>query len=130
MQREFFETIKSLGDSPNLIITKPDKKSCVVILNCCDYIEKINKILSDDFKFIYLGTTNENDNTAKIETKLQRKLLALTKQDELPRSVDEVKCFTGAQRPRMNGLPKIHKKNTPLYLILSINSSAQHKLAK
>ena len=90
MQLEFFKTIKSLCDNPDIIISKPDKKSDVVILNCCDYIEKMNKILSDDFKFKCLRSTTENDNIAKIETKLQRQLQELNKKDEIPQSVNEV----------------------------------------
>ena len=102
----------------------------MVILNCCDYIEKINKILSHDSKFKCLGSTTENNNTAKIETKLQRQLLKLIEIDEVHRSVYEVIHPTDAQRPRMYKLPKIHKKNTPLRPILSMTGSAQHELAK
>ena len=35
-----------------------------------------------------------------------------------------------AQRPRMYGLPKIHKENIPRRPILSMVRSAQHELAK
>ena len=75
MQRKFFKTIKSLRDNPNIIISKPEKGSGVVILNHCDYIKKINKNLSDDSKFKCSGIITENDNIAKIETKLQIQLL-------------------------------------------------------
>ena len=92
-------------------------------------MEKINKILSDDSKFKFVCTKTENNNTGKIE-KLQIQLPELTKKDELPQSVHKVIRPTGAQRPRMNGLPKIYKKNTPLHPILSMTTSAQHKLAK
>ena len=88
MQLEFFKIIKSLCDNPDIIISKLDKKSDVVILNCCDYIEKMNKILSD-FKFKCLSFTTENDNI-KIETKLQRQLQELNKKDEIPRSIYKV----------------------------------------
>ena len=37
---------------------------------------------------------------------------------------------TGSQRPRMYGLPKIHKQGAPLRPILSMVGSAQHELAK
>ena len=70
----------------------------------------MNKILSDDSKFKCLGSTTENNNIAKIETKLQRQLPEFTKKDEVPRSVYEVIRHTDAQRLRMYGLPKIHKK--------------------
>ena len=90
----------------------------------------MNKILSDDSKFKCVGSTSDNDNTAKIEAKLQKQLPELTKKDELPQSIYKVIRLTGAQRSRMNGLPKIPKKNTPLHPILSTTTFAQHKLAK
>ena len=37
---------------------------------------------------------------------------------------------TGLQRPRMHGLPKIHKQDVPLRSILSMTGSAQHQLAQ
>ena len=37
---------------------------------------------------------------------------------------------TGSQRPRMYGLPKIHKQDVPLRPILSMIGSAQHQLAQ
>ena len=37
---------------------------------------------------------------------------------------------TGSQRPRMFGLPKIHKQDVPLRSILSMSGSAQHQLAQ
>ena len=41
-----------------------------------------------------------------------------------------MKLPTGSQRPRMYGLPKIHKQDVPCRPILSMIGSAQHELAK
>ena len=90
----------------------------------------MNKNLSDDSKFKCSGTITENDNIAKIETKLQIQLLKLIKSDEPARSVYEIIRLTGAQQSRMYGLPKTHKKNTPLLPMLSMTGSAQYELAK
>ena len=65
----------------------------------CDYIEEINKNLSHNSKFKCLGTT-ENNNTAKIEDKLQKQLLKLIIKDELPWSVYKFICPTGAQKTK------------------------------
>ena len=51
------------------------------------------------------------------------------KDDLLPTGVYEVIRLTGSQRPRMYGLPKIHKKDVPFRPILSMTGSAQHQLA-
>ena len=52
-----------------------------------DYILKMDKILDDNKKFQRIGPCNANDNTAKIESKLQRRLPQLYNNDELPESV-------------------------------------------
>ena len=79
MQGEFYKNIKSLSNNPNIIICKPDEGSGLAILNDCDYIEKINKGLSDDSKFKCLDITTEKNNIAMIDIKFQRQLLKLTR---------------------------------------------------
>ena len=76
------------------------------------------------------GPVNEFDNTAHNETKFQRPLLQLVKSDDLLKTVYEVIRPTGSQRPRMYGLPKIHKQDLPCRPILSMIGSAPHELAK
>ena len=86
-------------------------------------------ILDDPSKFEKLGPTSSNDNTANIESKLQKCLLELFK-DSIPKSLYQNICPTGSQRPRMYGLPKTHKTNVPLRPILSMTGSSHHKLSK
>ena len=87
-------------------------------------------ILNDTTKFLDLGPVTNNDNTAKIESRIQRRLLQLRKEYLISKQVYEAIRPTGSQRPRMYGLPKIHKKDVPLRPILSMTGSAQHQLAK
>ena len=61
-------------------------------------------------KFECLGVVNEFDNTAQNETKLKRRFLQLIKSDDLPKTVYKAIRPTGSPRPRMYGLPKIHKR--------------------
>ena len=122
--------MKSLRSNKDILITKPDKGSGVVILNSTDYIAKMETILCDSNKFICLGPVEENDNTAKLETKLQRRLLQLKKDDQITPSIYNDIRPTGSQRPRMYGLSKTHKASIPLRPILSMIGSSQHELAK
>ena len=87
-------------------------------------------ILSDVTKFECLAPVNEFDNTTQNETKLQRSLLQSIKSDDLRKTVYKVIRPTGSQRPRMYGLPKMHKRDVPCRPILGMIGSAQHKLAK
>ena len=130
MHRECLCAIKSLRSNSNILITKPDKGSGMVILNKTDYIKKMNSILEDETKFLTLGLSSEKDNTSKIESRIQCCLLQLHKDDLLPANLYDLIRPTGSQRPCMYGLPKALKKDVPLRPILSMTCSVQHQLAK
>ena len=130
IHHECFQDIKSLHSNKDILITKPDKDSGVVILNSTDYIAKMKTILCDSNKFICLGHVKENDNTAKLDTKLPKRLLQLKNDDQLTRSIYNDIRPTGSQRPRMYGLPKTHKASILLETILSMIGSSRHELAK
>ena len=85
MHKECFRAINRLRKNDNIIITKPDKGFGVVLLNKSDYIDKMNKILDDQSKFRRLGPVSSNDNTASIESRLQKRLLDLVKADLMPK---------------------------------------------
>ena len=90
----------------------------------------MNKILDDQSKFRTLGPVSSNDNTASIESRLQKRLLDLVKADLMPKWIYDAIRPTGSQRPRMYGLPKTHKEGTPLRPILSMTGSSHHELGK
>ena len=121
MHRECFEAIRSLRLNSDIIITKPDRGSRVVILNKTDYyLTKMNSILKDFSQFQNIGPVNDNDNTAKMEGKLQKWLLKLHKDGYFTElEYNEIRP-TGSQRPRMYGLPKTHKPDVFLRSILSM----------
>ena len=129
-QGECFRALNSLHSNENIVITKPDKGSGVVILNKNDFIDKMLGILDDPSKFKKLGPTSSNDNTANIKSKLQKRLLELFKEDSIPKSLYQNIRPTGSQRPRMYGLPEMHKTNVPLRPILSMTGSSHHELSK
>ena len=97
-------------------------------MNKSDYISKMHFILQDNSKFENLGPSSEFDNTAKIEAHIQRRLLQLKKESLLLSKIYGRIRPTGSQRPRMYGLPNIHKQDVPLRPILSMTGSTQHQL--
>ena len=68
MQREHFNSIRSLKKNDNLVITCLSKGKDVVFLKK-DYINKILDILNDKSKFKILGTSAQFDGTARKESK-------------------------------------------------------------
>ena len=129
MHKECFRAINRLRKNDDIIVTKPDKGSGVVLLNKSDYVDKMNKILDDQSKFRRLGPVSSNDNTAIVESRLQKRLLDLVKADHMPKWIYDAIRPTGSQRPRMYGLPKTHKEGTPLRPILSMTGSSIMNLA-
>ena len=113
MTKEAFQAVKSLQSNNAILITKLDKCADVVILNKHDHISKMDTLLHDVSKFENLGPASQNDNTAKIESPMQRRLLELKKKNLIPTRVFEAIRPTGSQRSRMYGLSKIYKKDVP-----------------
>jgi len=85
----------------DIIITKPDKGSGVVILNKNEYNDKMMTILNDTTKFLDLGPATSNDNIAKIETQIQQRLLQLNKEKLISKTEYKAIRPTGSRQPRM-----------------------------
>ena len=128
-RKEHFDAIHQLKRDKDLIITRPDKGNGVVLLQREDYILKMQNILSQQEKFVRVGPVDENDTTLQQERSLQALLLRAVKRDELTREVYERIRPIGSSRPRMYGLPKIHKTDAPLRPILSMIGAPQHAMA-
>ena len=88
----------------------------------------MDRILGDGSKFLRLGPVSLFDRTLKIETELQHYLKGLLESDEISESNLRFLKPVGSSRPRMYGLPKIHKPSCPLRLILSMSGSPQYAI--
>ena len=126
---EHFNAIYQLKRDTNIVITRPDKGSGVVLLDRDDYISKMMNILSQGNKFREIGPADECDTTLQQERALQSFLLRARKNNHLTSEVYERIRPVGCTRPRMYGLPKTHKPNVPLRPILSMVNAPQHALA-
>ena len=131
MTKECFQAIKSLRTNKEILIKKPDKGASVVILNKNDYNDKMKTILNDATKFLVLKPVTNKNNTAKIESRIQRRLLQLrkerlisskcTKQSDPPTALSDRACMV---------FRKYTERYVPLRPILSMTGSAQYQLAK
>lgn len=128
--KEHMKTIKELRQNHDVIITRPDKGNGVVIMNRTEYVEKMTSILSQTDKFQRIGDAETYDHTTLQERALQAFLLRATKNGHISREIyDEIRPV-GSTRPRMYGVPKIHKDGNPLRPILSMVNAPQHQMAK
>ena len=120
------ETKKFLQTNKNVIFTRADKGNVTVALNKDEYREKMRFLLDDIETYDRVG----KDPTKKIIGDLH-KLLINWKRNKFI-SIDiyrRLNCTDGIL-PRAYGLPKIHKPDCPLRVIVSSIGSPLHPLAK
>ena len=122
--------IRSLRQNKEIVITRPDKGNGVVILKLSDYVQKMNAILCDESKFQRLGSVETHDSTLQQERALQAFLLRAHKDGHIAKETYDRIRPVGSSRPRMYGLPKLHKEGVPLRPILSMVNAPQHEMAK
>ena len=128
--REHLKVLNDLRKNEKLVITRPDKGRATVVMNREDYVSKMMTILSDTSKFCRLGPVSTHDKTPKVEAALNRLLGDIMASGEIMEELFKSIRSTGALRPRMYGLPKIHKDGVPLRPILSMTRSPQYDVSK
>ena len=129
--REHLEAVRELRQNRDIVITRPDKGAGTVLLDQSDYNKKMLDILNDKTKFECLGSCAECDKTGQNERALQAFLLRKVREGKLDAEVYDRIRPSGSMRPRLYGLPKVHKPDPiPLRPILSMVGSAQHEMAR
>ena len=124
--REHMKALRELRQNEDILISKPDKGRAVVVMSRSDYHDKMLTILQDNPKFKELGPVESHDRTMAIEVKLVKFLTTLRASGEISASeFDSIKPI-GSLRPRLYGLPKVHKPGCPLRPILSMSGSPQY----
>ena len=89
----------------------------------------MSTIIDDSSKFKCLGPVKDYDKTVKLENQICMVLKDLVNKKEIsPLIFDSLKPI-GSVRPKLYGLPKLHKPNVPLRPILSMMRSSHHKIA-
>ena len=130
LDREHMKVLRELRRNEDLVITRPDKGRATVLLTRTDYVAKMTTILGDATKFLKLGPVDTHDKTPKVEATLNEFLAELRDAKQITDELFQSVRSTGAIRPRMYGLPKIHKEGNPLRPILSMTGSPQYNLSK
>ncbi|BHF79088.1 hypothetical protein SprV_0602220500 [Sparganum proliferum] len=122
------DSLRKLRENENILLTRPDKGSRIVLMDKTDYVEKLEEILSDRTKFS--KSEKDRDRTETIEKQLTNVLKDLHKEGVLSDKEFEGLKPVGTTIPRMYGLPKIHKPGLPLRPILDMRNSPYHTIAK
>ena len=122
--------LNNLCRNKDLIISRPDKRNGVVILNRQDYVCKVYSILEDASKFSPMDK-DFLEICQKRENKLIRFIRdSLLKKKLISNTVYQDLFPSGSTPGILYGLPKVHKINCPVRPILSAIGTYNYKLAK
>ena len=128
IDKEEQQALKELKEDKDIVILKADKGNCTVIMHRPDYDQKINALLNDNDIYSKLVTKrNPLNNITKDVNDFGHQLL-------LDNKIKQDKYYwlhcSKAVMPQFYGLPKIHKVNVPLRLIMSFVNSPSYNISK
>lgn len=120
------QTRKFLNKNPNIIITNSDKGNKTVAISKTEYNDKMKTILGDMMTYRRL----KKDPTTNLQQMNNDLVQKLHEQDVITLREKYTLTQRTAVAPRIYGLPKIHKENTPLRPICSSINSPSYNLCK
>jgi len=123
----FLSPLQTLKNDNSIVITKPDKRRGVVIVNKCDYKQKLMDILNDQTKFKRIST-EISTHLLYLEGKLNR--LLRTIKSSISLNTYNSLLSSGSRPGVLYGLPKVHKPNIPLRPIISSIGTFNYNAAK
>ena len=128
-------SINQLKKRDDIVISKPDKGSGVVVMNKSDYIRLLSEAsINDETKFQPVSL--ERPRTKGRPPKHYHPLLEKEKHLEsvvrriLPKHIADTVCLKGSRLAHLYGLPKTHKERLAMRPILSATGTYNYTLAK
>ena len=119
------QTKNFINNNDNLILTRADKGNVTVALDKDKYIQDMNNLLSDQNTYIIV----KKDPLRKISSSLRELLTRWKNMDYISSATYRYLSCSDGVLPRAYGLPKIHKPNHPLRVIVSSINSPLYTLA-
>ena len=125
INKEEYQALKQLKQDNTRMVLTADKGVSTVVMDREEYIQKSEELLNQpNYKILQADPT----------TKYKNKLISLLKSKKSEGGIDENTYkslyLTGATPPKYYGLPKIHKSQMPLRLIISSIGSVTYVTAK
>ena len=124
--RRSFQVLQSLAKDRSIVITKPDKGRGVVVMNRCDYLQKMHTIVDDTSTFRRIDT----DTTISNEDRLTNILRRLKKEGFITEGEYSLARPVGSMPARLYGLPKLHKTGIPMRPVMAATKTVGYGLGK
>lgn len=119
-------TRQFIKNNKNIYVLNSDKSNKTVIMNKIEYHNKMQELLSDTNTYIPVP----EDPTKKVNNKLNKQINQLFLKGLFDSNIRLKLVNYNPITPRIYGLPKLHKENTPLRPIVSTIGSSVYKLSK
>jgi len=124
--KEYLNCKKFVKNNDDIFVTRANKGQVTVIMDKNVYVKQMEDILRDDSTYRLL----KNNPLRKITTKLDGMIKAWFEKKIIDDSqYKKLKCTNG-NLPRCYGLPKIHKPEYPLRIIVSSLGSLLYEVVK
>ncbi|XP_063598636.1 uncharacterized protein LOC134775109 [Penaeus indicus] len=120
--------LQTLKNDKAILITKPDKGRAVVILNKCEYKQKIMNNLSHHTKFKRI-TPEVSNHLLYLEDK-DKNTTPYTIKSSINENTYNFLTTSGPRPGLFYGLPKVHRPNIPLRSIISSVGTFNYNTAK
>ena len=133
--KALLQAIKDLKRRDDIVVTKPDKGSGVVVMDKSEYLRLLSEAsINDTSKFRFVDS--ERPETRGRPPKYYHPLLQKEKELEtlvrkiLPKSIADALRPKGSRLAHLYGLPKTHKEQLAVRPILSATNTYNYSLAK
>ena len=126
VSKQEWKAIDQLKKDDSIMILPADKGRITVIMNKSEYEEKCEQLLKEEKTYKKL----KGDPTRKYKMELGNVLKELKDSKKLTPGLHKKLYPTVDQPPRFYGLPKVHKKNTPMRPIVSSIGTITYECAK
>ena len=117
------ESLKMLSD---ICVLPADKECTTMVMDHVDYDRKFQEMLDDQKTYRKL----KNDLAPALERRMNSRLLALRRQNILPKELYDRPRSSGGRTPVVYGLPKVDKTGVTLRPIVSFVKSPTYHLSK
>ena len=128
------DILGELEDIADIVITKPDKGSGVVVMDKADYLRLLcDACVCDSTKFTRRSTERPKARgrpPKHYHPLLEKEILHTKVHSILPKSLADSICPKGSRLAHLYGLPKTHKPELSMRPILSATGTYNYPLAK
>ena len=124
MTKKEFELLNKLRNNKDIVIVPADKGGKVVIMNKCDYIDKVEDKLNN--ADIY---EQVKDPTNTIKKKLSEITMKLLKNNKID-AIQKLQFMSSDNLAVVKGQPKLHKPGYPIRIITCSKNSITSNISK